>query len=240
MKSGTTYTVNVLVNYMRLLMDGNSKPIDYALLIRFHSTHKEIDKNIDKMIESQKKLLKPHGYNSFIHTHKKIDSLSKKTILLSRNPLDYIVSKYFYIYKNRSKDVSITEVLPRLIKEFMVTYRDHRAIVDAEEDVLDLRYEDLIANPLDNFREMIDYLGLPYKEKLLAKAIQYSSKKGVVVMENEKGSALLANTNSFKAKSFIRSGEIGDWKKHLSAEQKEVILSTLESKGFNKTLYQYE
>lgn len=103
MKSGTTYTLLFLSNYYNYLY-GNKKAVDYDEMKNsfiHHSIDMEIGKNkLDQYFQSINKssIIKP----KIIHTHTFIESeLWKKNISIYRNPMDFIISSYFYWYINR-------------------------------------------------------------------------------------------------------------------------------------------
>lgn len=234
MKSGTTYTINFLINYLNLLNDFNSGPVDSKKISLFHSTHQSVTRTPEEeILFKQGEVLALTNLSSFVHTHHKIISNSKKTILMTRNPLDYIVSKYFYMHKNRDSKKSINELWMALANEFIKTYRDHSHIAHVEkESVLLVKYEDLILSPDLTFKTIIGYLGVEYDHKTLEKALAYSSKESVKKMESKRGRALVAGKN-FKGESFVRSGKIGDWKNHIDEKLEKEIREYLELNGIN-------
>lgn len=139
-------------------------------------------------------------------------------ILLYRNPLDQIVSWYFYEYINKRKmEVDLDDILDTLIRNYSRHYYRTKLLhsVNPEQTFL-VSYEELISKPLKKMVEILSFLELPVDEQLINLCINASSRKAVQKEESEKGTTI--HSNSLSVKSFIRSGDIGDWKNYLSGE----------------------
>lgn len=162
-----------------------------------------------------------HGHSiDFLCKNKWISTylMSAKMILLYRNPLDQIVSWYFYEYINKRKmEVDLDDILDTLIRNYSRHYYRTKLLhsVNPEQTFL-VSYEELISKPLKKMVEILSFLELPVDEQLINLCINASSRKAVQKEESEKGTTI--HSNSLSVKSFIRSGDIGDWKNYLSGE----------------------
>jgi len=112
MKSGTTYTLLFLANYINYLA-GNRNAVSFDemqskfILHSLDGKIKEID--IELYLKEFRELKETVIKKRIIHTHEFFNStLWDKNISLYRNPLDFIISKYYYFYINRELKVSHT------------------------------------------------------------------------------------------------------------------------------------
>jgi len=86
-----------------------------------------------------------------------------------------------------------------------------RAIAGATDRYLELRYEDLRADPVPNLARLFSFLDLEADEDLCRRAVDACS------MER------LQKSSSIAPKGFFRKGEVAGWRKELSAGQIRTI-----------------
>ncbi len=231
MKSGTTYSLLFLSNYLNSLYGDGSK-VSYDQMQNdffFHSSERRLkSKDLGLLIENRKKI--STEIPSIIHTHEFIEHhLWNKNISLYRNPLDYLISFYFYFYKKRGKYVSHPrKIIEKRLPKFINVYNHQKQLKEKYPDTtLWLSYEKLMNDPYNAFSEMIRFLGLKYDEELIHKAMEFSSKKSVQQMEEERGGALVVSRRKKFSGSFVRSGKIGEWKEYFNDEDLNKIESIL-------------
>ena len=82
-----------------------------------------------------------------------------------------------------------------------------------------VRYEDLLADPFDQFSRVARHFGISTDKARVKKAIEYSSFKQLKQMEVEQGFV----ERSTHSESFFRSGRSGGWQNVLSPEQVRTI-----------------
>ncbi|WP_299495473.1 sulfotransferase domain-containing protein [uncultured Shewanella sp.] len=237
MKSGTTYTINFLINYFSLQskQEYNIELIKSKLSF-FHSTHQVI-KHVSpsKIISEQGSILKEYDFSLIVHTHENIIDYSKQRILMTRNPLDYITSSYFFHYKNRGSHKSIHQLWKKLADPYIKNHQAQMKILSEQpETTLLIKYECLIKKPEQVFHKLLSFLNVDVNNDILLKSIDLSSKKSVKKMESLTGKAIIASPEKFKGSSFIRSGKVGDWKEHMDTKLSNKILDYLEVNGVNK------
>lgn len=231
MKSGTTYTIIFLINYLNEISKSElSKKDIFDILPYFHSVLNVINNNTPSQIrEQQDKLIENIDFPYFLHTHKMIDDFSKKRILMSRNPLDYLISSYHYHYVNRGKKTPLTKAWKHILDEFIEQHKHQQSILEKQPNTtLYLQYEDVVTQPEQEFKRLVDFLALPYDEDLFQLAIQKSQKKEVQKIEKEGGSMIVA-LKEHKQESFIRSGKIGEWEDYLSGKLKDDVFNYLKN-----------
>jgi len=232
MKSGTTYSLLFLSNYLNSIYGDGSK-VSYDQMqdnFFFHSSERRLkSKDLGQLIVNRRNI--SSEIPSIIHTHEFIDhNLWKQNISLYRNPLDYLISFYFYFYKKRGKYVNhprkiIEDRLPKFVK----VYNHQKDLKEQFSDTcLWLSYEQLMNAPFEIFAEMIKFLGYEYNEELILQAMENSSKKSVQQMEEERGGALVVSIRKKFSGSFVRSGKIGEWKEYFNdkdLKQVEAVLN---------------
>ncbi|MEL7035971.1 MAG: tetratricopeptide repeat protein [Cyanobacteria bacterium J06592_8] len=215
MKSGTTYTLMVLANYIAQLQGINDK-IDFDSIGKYGFVH---GLNVYELLTNKNvinNLLSTKTDYPIYHTHTYVDTNFRKIIMLIRNPLDFIVSSYFFHFKNRGKNVEIKEVIDSRIKHFSATYLNQKKILDErpEHSIL-INYEELITETKSVFTKIINHLSLEFNDSYLMSAIDACSVDNVRKMEKKQRKPLVVG-DKIKVESFIRSGKIGEWKEYLS------------------------
>ncbi len=238
MKSGTTYTLLFLSNYLNLLY-GDGYSVDYDRMQKeffFHTAEKNIGgKDIGNLIENRKSI--SEKIPNVIHTHVPLNyNLWDKCICLYRNPLDYIISSFFFHKVKRGK---ITKhpltILENRLENFGETCKKQLQLEkDFPNRCIRISYENLITNPFDVFSQMVRFLGLPYHEDMVLAAMENSSVDKVKEMEKKRGAAIVVPVGAKYTGSFINSGKIGQWKKYFDEKDLKKAESILN--GFDLSL----
>jgi hypothetical protein len=178
------------------------------------------------------------------NTETKSDFRDRKVIFLARHPADITVSQYFQWkyrmrrdkksllhYPSHGEDVSVSEFmmspewgLSRVIG-FMNTWARN---IDAIEDFLLIRYEDLKKDPTPVMRSVLEFAGTPATEDEITDAIEFGSFENMKKME-EKSSFWLSggrmkpkdksNPSSFK----VRRAKVGGFVDYFEDDQAEKI-----------------
>lgn len=153
-------------------------------------------------------------------------------IYIVRNPLDVVVSNSLYF--NRSTDEIIerfnnpsfamhasTNNLYPVLEEKLGTWSDHvKSWINSGIKTSVIRYEDMVAKPLETFIRAIGFLDLGFPEDLIQEAISATS------FENLKQSeALYGFKEKFQGtEAFFRNGKTDSWKTSLSPIQVNCIV----------------
>jgi len=156
--------------------------------------------------------------------------VSSGAIYVVRNPLDVAVSlKHYFDYSydeaiaymaaNMAGTPNEKENVPQLIS----SWSQHVASWTQEggQNMLVLRYEDLLAHPQRSFRKIESLLGLRKDVKRLAKAIRFSSFKQLKQQEQRAGFA----EKHENAGLFFRKGNVEQWRQELTDAQIKQIIS---------------
>ena len=223
-KSGTTYTSLFLSNYSNLLK-GESDLIDFDRMNRefcVHSLENRLDLEELSVMLSDNLFFHEHflGYSGMFTTHlEPMGDFWKKCICLYRNPLDYIISSYFFHYVNRGIPMEHPrEIMEQYLESFVDTINAQRELHRRKpQDTLLVAYEELMVQPIETFTKMLKFTGIKVNESFVRKAVENSSKNNVKKMENKRGEAIVKPDSIEFRGSFVRSGKVGEWKEFFTS-----------------------
>ncbi|KAJ8763584.1 hypothetical protein K2173_002467 [Erythroxylum novogranatense] len=152
-------------------------------------------------------------------------------IYVCRNPKDVFVSKWHFMNKIRSRELSTSLCLQDAFEMFQRgvshygPFWDHvlsywNAYLQAPNQVLFLIYEELQRDPLVQVKKLAEFLGTPFSmEEENAGIVQEIIK--LCSFENLSNLLINKDTNSdiiIKNPDFFRKGTVGDWKNLLTLE----------------------
>lgn len=159
--------------------------------------------------------------------------VTKAAVYLVRNPLDVAVS--FARHRNATVDDTIDRMsreteslasrqdrlelqLPQRLlswSQHVSSWLDQRAI-----RVRMIRYEDIHADPCDEFSALLRFLGMKVDAERVRRAVTFSSFDALRRQELERG----FRERPFGAISFFRSGRVGGWRETLTTQQVEQLV----------------
>lgn len=161
------------------------------------------------------------------------EEVSKEVIYIIRHPLDVAVSLAHHNSENVEKSLNkmnsssygLCLGKKRLFNQLpqnLLSWSDHVQswVLDSKLKVHVLKYEDMIDIPTQAFSESLDFLGLPYTDEALSKAIQ-NSDFNILKQQEQAGGFVEKPLN---ASSFFRKGDKSDWKNHIDKAQGEAFL----------------
>ncbi len=159
--------------------------------------------------------------------------ITKGVIYFIRNPLDVLVSFSYHSDKPVKKMVKTlnnsdfafcnqNDKLQNQLRQILGSWSDHVESWVKQKDtpVHVLRYEDMIENTFDCFKNAVKYIGLKSTDSEIHEAIKKSDFSVLADQEKEDG----FKEKMIKSKSFFRKGKIGDWKNYLDQEITEDII----------------
>ncbi len=145
-------------------------------------------------------------------------------IYIIRDPRDIALS--YSAFAGKSIDEIITfmansraanRATSAQVFEFLSSWSNHAASWSEAKNLLLLRYEDLLADPMKHFGRIIHFLGGPAEPARLARAIEFSDFQILAAQERKSG---------YKAGSpvasapFFRAGKSGQWREKLTLAQR--------------------
>lgn len=229
-KSGTTKLCNTIAFYNAEVM--NIKNYSFEDIPKL-GVGRGLMKNfetIEKLIEFK---IKSNLYY-LIQSHWPIPDANPKLLIMStRNVFDQCESAYHFFYKNRIRKnkVLVDDALPLLIEDYSNTYLAQKNIKDQFKSTIIFDYNEIKENIFECTIKILKCLYEEVNEQKLNKAIKNSSLESVSNHEKKYGALKVARESEFLAKSFIRSGEIGQGEKFFSNKQIEYIEKKLKEKN---------
>jgi hypothetical protein len=232
-KSGTNYLRMLITNYLFSTHYNLSKRISYT------DMHEKHFPNVREYLFSRTnptRYIYPTAnhpirrtpYKDFVYGHAISylnHSSASRIIHLYRNPFDFLVSKFYYSYKNRPERSNwyshprdlIDIELPDYIKQFKYM----KDLAQKRTNVLRIPYELLIRNPFETLFIILNWANIDIDIQRINQAVEFSDKKYVHNEEYELGKAI-HTPDGYKG-SFVRSGKIGEWKEYFSNEDQRKI-----------------
>lgn len=256
-KSGTTYTINFLANYIvnlnteltekvrfdELVQNGVFHTVDTPLLMKNIDDISQYSKSISSISSSNNAISRNCSFDHIIGTHKYHESYNfNKAIFLYRNPLDFLVSIYNFEYVKKGIDKPFSECVKEKLagSEYSFVERYMRqSELCSKYGALHVSYESIMKDPKSAFTSILDYLAIPVVNETLELALEYSSIDSVKEQEKSSGKILLGSERGLKG-SFITSGKIGQWKDYYDDALLDYVRSTLASYGLDLDDFIYE
>ena len=224
-KSGNTWIRFLIYNYRNLLLNSDEKQT---------VTYDRLNALQNNIMDRGTAFLPEKGFPFIYRTHKiymKSYNLFDKRIFIHRNPLDTLISSY-YFYKDRKvpfsdDSLNIREKLHDI--DFYVLYKINSWINFYDTSIKHadfvINYTDLMQDTEIIFSEILRFLDWDFDEKLMKKAICISSFKKIKKMGEKKGQNYGngPKDGSFSGK-FTRSGEESQFYHELQEETINIVL----------------
>jgi len=163
-----------------------------------------------------------------------LGTINAKAVYILRNPLDVAVS----FANHLSTDIDTTircmgdkeycfcnskSRAMNQLRQKLLTWSGH---VESWEQATELpvhliRYEDMKQKPLETFTAAARFIGLDCTADQISQAIEASDFKKLKAEEQENG----FKEKPYRAASFFRAGKVGDWRNHLTQEQRNQVIA---------------
>ncbi|MDJ0862859.1 MAG: sulfotransferase domain-containing protein [Gammaproteobacteria bacterium] len=229
-KSGRTWLRILLSRYYQLTCG-----IPERIIMGFDNFHR-INPAVPAIFWTHDNYLKSYSGNR----DSKRDYYHKKVVLLVRRPQDVAVSQFFQ-WKHRMRadkmlmnkypphgsDISMYDFvmdenvgLPRIV-DFLNLWASEFSRL---QTFLMVRYEDMRADPVEQMRRLVEFLGAPVDPEQLAAAVEFSSVENLRKLERQdyfwrSGSRLTpkdrGNPDSYK----VRRAKVGGYRDYFDDEQ---------------------
>lgn len=227
-KSGNTWLRFMIFNYLELL---DNKELNETISFNFLN---QIQSNVlEKGLELKYKkndLIFYRTHSPYSRCYKLFDVL----IFIHRNPLDTLISAYYYYLKRELPFYAFPKKLRNKLKniDFFVLYNFKKWLIYYNKSVsvadVIVNYSDLKSDPFSQMKKIFIKLKLPLKDELIKKTVKLSSFKNIKVMALKlnqlNGMASKEGESNFKG-IFVRSGEELQYKNELKAETVNYILN---------------
>jgi len=166
-------------------------------------------------------LVKTHNARTMARgVHLIPDDVTRSALYIMRNPLDMVLS-YARHYGMTQDEAVYTVSHPDNanppdfdnVTQFLGSWSDHVRSWTGKSayPVLVMRYEDLLADPHENFAKVIEHLGMAVEPERLDRAIMFSSFKELSEQEKKQGFI----EKSPQSERFFSKGTSDQWKTDL-------------------------
>jgi hypothetical protein len=156
----------------------------------------------------------------------------KRTVVIVRYPLDALVSAWFQARKQEQPpwDGDLEEFIADDVRGLDKLIRYYELWAAAHENVRVVRYEDLRADTVSEFRALLGFLGIEPDEALLTEAVEYSSFDSMKAMEKagsgptykSSGYVVFATGDRSDPNAYhVRKGQVGGYREHLDDDAAE-------------------
>ncbi|XP_074321505.1 cytosolic sulfotransferase 5-like [Silene latifolia] len=176
-----------------------------------------------------------HTHLPYISLPKSIKDSECKVIYVSRNPMDTLVSLWYFTTSALKKGgVDVEYSMEDCFEEFMEGKLGHgpffehiieywKQSLEQPETVLFLKYEDLKDDPIVELKKLAGFVGVPFSsqeesEGVIKEIIEFCSINNLKEMEVNKSGVI---NEYFEKKSYFRKGEVGDWTRYFTPSMVE-------------------
>ena len=238
-KSGTMYFMMFMANYFRLVYEDADDRTSYHEMQNVLFPNERARYIRTGRLEPPHPIMANSPFSDFLFCHQTtfLEYFNGKLVFLYRNPLDLIISSYFYFWRLQPKKAEIyshpREVADRYLTDFIAKYSFMRAWAKRKPNFLCLSYETMKRAPFEMFTMVVLRLGLPLDIPKLRRAVEFSSFDASRKEELENG-PIHPPTKDYQG-FFTRSGEIGQWKEFFDDADLKRIWSRLEAAGIQRS-----
>ncbi|KMT20765.1 hypothetical protein BVRB_1g007330 [Beta vulgaris subsp. vulgaris] len=252
-KTGTTWLKSLLFAIINRL----KYPIDQNPLLTHHP--QELVYNLESGVYGEalayphpchlKELLSPRVFGTHIPytcLPESIKTSECRILYICRNPLDTLVSRYYFI-PQYAKITKEDDLVPNGFENFFEDYFDGKCLfgpffehvleywklsLEQPNKVLFLKYEDLKDDPTYQLKRVAEFIGMPFSiqeesEGVIKQIIELCNIKNMKELEVNKSGVV---GKYFEKKSFFRKGEVGDWTNHFTPNMVERMKKLMEDK----------
>ena len=235
-KSGTNYFRILVGNYLNVLYENRDTPTGYK---EVHTTMFPNERSEYTRFFAYRRphpIMTKTPFKDFVYSHgTDFLTLSKgRVVFIYRNPLDYVVSRFYYNWKYREdrKDVyqHPREIIDYALDPYIEQFTLMSGLAKSRSNILATSYESLTSCPIAVFGMIVGWLGLPVHYGAIRKAVEFSSIDQVRKEEEAGGPIHAPETGNFEG-FFTRSGKIGQWRDYFTDEDVQTIADKLGRHG---------
>ncbi len=165
----------------------------------------------------------------FLKSHEPYDPRVARAVCMVRDPRSVATSYYFFLQRERRlpEGEPFADYLPRYLAgdlDRYGTWAEHvEGWLEAEArhpNVVVLRYEEMLADPMPGARRLAAALGLPDDDDALEAALRHSSFDRMQALDRQRTAAA---DPALKGKDlkilFVRKGSTDEWREHFDPQQ---------------------
>jgi len=229
-KSGTHYSHHFLVNYLRRLVADTDETLfeKYALEQYPNRRYDYINRGVPYRTTGPL----PPGVRDIVFQHgfASLEEFPGWIIAQTRNPLDFIVSQFYYRHQARIDPQFHVSGIGAVVENYAVrwaqAYRAFEALERRDRKLLHVRYEALVAEPGGVFREMLRFVGQPIVDSTVDRTIA-----DIQVEKYRQASAEMTKNPAFTV-PLARNGANGQWRTEMSDADVRCAEAALHKRGY--------
>jgi hypothetical protein len=215
-KSGTNYFRLIFANYINLVNGGDRSRVSYAQMQERYPWVRTEYLNGLSTYDVSRQPLAPNGYRDFLyqHDHQMIGYFEGPTFFLVRNPLDQIVSLYYFASARKScTRAPISEYVERLSHKFAKTYCCYRRHANSNHRAKLMHYENLFLAPFASSMDAFLHVFPSVNVEFVQLACQFANIRETRREEDVSGP--VHGSADFVGR-LAREGTVGQWHRDLT------------------------
>src|SRR6056297_1951891 len=220
-KSGNTWLRFLIFNYYNIINNDSEKTLTYSEL----NDVVQPDDIGALHIKSPELKGTPEGYPDFIRTHQRHKNdyvVFNKVIYISRNPLDVLVSSYYFHIKNRpsrhNSGYLHNDIDAKTLFDLPI-WIDHYESYKTQERVLHVTYEQLKRDAKQVLIDVLKYIGHnDINEEAIDKSVELSSFKSIKKMGRDNNQTHGMAPKEEYIGEFTRKGKVNAYDDDLKKE----------------------
>ncbi len=173
------------------------------------------------------------GRPRFIKSHAPYRSEYPNVVYIVRDGRDVAVSFYHHCIKQQivDPDTEFSTFLAQFNRGEIGAFgswRDHISswLDHGEDEILVVRYEDMLDDTAREFQRVLDFAGLNRVEKKIEMAVEASQFEKLQKQEQKKHDEVPGLEGSDSSKRFFRKGQSGDWENHFDESDYDYFIKT--------------
>lgn len=227
-----------MANYINILSGEDAGPLDIEDVFKRFVMNRR-DRILRKFVAAEPHpFFKKTRYHDLTPSHgtRFIRMCPGRIVFLYRNPLDQLVSWFYFRYKWETQNNTLSrEIIDSALDHYIGQFNLMMGL-RGKRHILPVAYESLMMAPLNTLMTVLAWLDFPIDVTAMDRALAYSDKRQVKKYEENVG---ILN-QSGRESPLIRSGKIGQWKEHFSEADLAHIRGRLQDAGIDLGQFIFE
>ena len=213
-KSGNTWMRFLLANLLKSTgLDDDGQPIDFHTAINYIPEYELHTNEVNRA--PRPRILKSHA---------PYDNTFPKAAYLVRDPRDVYVSYFHYMKKRLPQETDFSTFL-RKQDLHPCHWHEHVAGWIDQDNVMVIRYEDMLKDTPGELRRLIDFWGQKsFTNKQIDRAVAASSFNSMRSLEQKNGRPFLNEQHARQSTPFMRSGKAGGWEEYFNRRDHDLLI----------------